>query len=246
MTINRYGTRITLVLYLVGLVSTWIVFMTLLDNSNSLGSFWISLSAVLLAETLLWLYASYLFPNLDRVKRNLPGYLGLGVVILSYLIVVFVYSFFTGFSDLALSGYILIHSITLACTIIASGLILLYLKSTMDHEEDTRSQLVNLHEIESALKEVQLMIKSMKDPQVKEMESIIAALIEKVHYSDPVIPRSILHMDHELINHIYLLEEKVTGMASGNQEHSFKMIVHHLHDLTRRLAHRNEQVLLAK
>lgn len=102
---------------------------------------------------------------------------------MSYLIVVFSYSFFTGIADLAVSEYILVHSTTLASAIIASGLILLYLKSTMDHE---------------------------------------------------------------LINNIYLLEEKVTGMLAGNQEHSFEMIVHHLHDLTRRLVQRNEQVLLAK
>lgn len=58
MKLNRYGTGITLVLYLVALVATWLVFMTLLDNGTSLGSFWISISAVLLAETALWLYAS--------------------------------------------------------------------------------------------------------------------------------------------------------------------------------------------
>lgn len=248
MTLNRYGTWIAFVLYLVGVVSTWVIFITLLDSIALSASFFISFAAVLLAETVLWCYVHYLLRNLHDVKRIIPGYVALGVVIVAYLGAVFVYAFFNGIADLALRWYILIHIITFVCTVIVGGLILLFLKSVKEHEQETESQIVHWHEIVSALQELYRKMVSLNVPQTKEMESIMMTLIEKVQYSDPVTPKSIVYIDHHLQYNIYLLDEEVSGIiaGAGDQEVAFETIIHRLDELKHQLAHRNEQLKILK
>src|SRR5690606_12698620 len=112
MTFNRYGTIIVFVLYLIGMASTLVIFITLFDSVYPSASFWISLVAIMLAETAMWRYIHYWLRNLDTVRRVLPGFLALGVVILAYLAAVLSYSLFTGIAELALLWYMRIHILT--------------------------------------------------------------------------------------------------------------------------------------
>lgn len=246
MTFNRYGTMIVFVLYLIGMASTLVVFISLFDSVVLSASFWISLAAVVLAETALWRYIHYWLRNVDTVKRVIPGYLALGVVILAYLAAVLSYSLFTGIADLALRWYILIHILTFIFAIVVGGLILLFTKFTKVHEQDTQSQMIELQVIESALKQLYSKIRSQDAPENKKIESIITDLIEDVRYSDPVAIHSISYINHQLLHSIQSLEEEVKWMLAVDKQLSIEMVVQRLQDFKQLLIQRNEQLLTSK
>ncbi|WP_410768513.1 hypothetical protein [Fontibacillus sp. BL9] len=246
MTMKRHGSIIAFVLYLVAVVSTLTVYITLHDGFTYSPSFWISLVAIILAETALWIYVRYWINQPDKVKRIIPGYLAMGIVILAYLTAVLCYSFFAGIADLALRWFMLLHVLTCAAAIIVGGAILLFLKYANADESDTRSQIVNLHTIESALKELLLKVQSRNEPQNEEMKSIITKLIEKVHYSDPVMPSDIQYLDQQLLYQIQLIHEEMISRAEGVQDPSPEDMLQRLQDIQHHLTLRNEQLLLTK
>jgi len=233
-------------MYLVAVFSSLIAFLALYTSFVITISFWISLISVLLAETVLWRYADYWLGNVETIKRMVPGYLALGTVIVAYLVAVLTYSFFTGFADLALRWFILLHVLTFAMTVIIGGLLFLFLRSAIDHEEETNTAVVNLHAIEMALKELQDKIRSVDSPVSQEIESVMAKLIDKVHYSDPVTPHSLTYMDQSLYHQIHSLIDQVTLMFSGDQDLSFEGILQGLNEFSSMLARRNSQLLISK
>jgi len=233
-------------LYLVAVFSTLISFLALYTGFVMTISFWISLISVLLAETVLWRYADYWFGNVDTIKRMIPGYLALGTVIVAYFVAVLIFSFFTGFADLALRWFILLHVLTFAMAVILGGLLILFLRSAIDREEETSTGVINLHAIEIALKELHEKIRSVDSPYSHEIESVMTKLIDKVHYSDPVTPQSLTYMDQSLYHQIQSLIEQVTLMFSGDQELSFEVILQSLNEFSSTLARRNSQLLISK
>jgi hypothetical protein len=233
-------------LYVVTVFSTLFAFLALYTSFVITISFWISLISVLLAETILWRYADYWVGNVDTIKKMIPGYLGLGTVIIAYFVAVLVYSFFTGFADLALRWFILLHILTFAMAVIIGGLLFLFVRSAIDREEETNTGVVNLHAIEMALKELQEKIRSVDSPYSQEIESVMAKLIDKVHYSDPITPHSLTYMDQSLYHQIHSLIDQVTLMFLGDQELSFEAILQGLNEFSSTLARRNSQLLISK
>lgn len=240
------GKIVLLGLYLVAVFSTLISFLALYTGFVMTISFWFSLASVLLAETVLWRYADYWCGHVDTIKRMVPGYLALGIVIVAYFVAVLAFSFLTGFADMALRWFILLHVLTFAIAVMLGGLLLLFLRSAIAHEEETSTGVVNLHAIEMALKELHEKIRSVDSPHRSEMESVMIKLIDKVHYSDPVTPQSLSYMDQSLYQQIHSLIEQVTLMLSGDQELSFELILQGLNEFSGTLARRNSQLLISK
>lgn len=246
MTPNRYGSITVFILYLVALLATASIFSTLFDSFSITASFWISLLMIILAETAIALYSNYLIQNLEQVKRVMPGFLAVGAVILIYFLVVVAFSLLTGIAGLALRWFILVHILALALTVIGIGLILLLTKSTQDHEQHSKNQIVNIHHIESALKELQRKIQLLNLSETDEIEVLIKKLIEKVHYSDPVTTKPIHDMDQQFLERIQSLEMEVSSVITGEQELSPERILQYIDDLNIRLKHRNELLILSK
>lgn len=246
MTPNRYGSVTIFILYVVALLATASIFSTLFDSFSITASFWISLFMIILAETGIALYSNYLIQHLEHVKRMLPGFVAVGVVLLIYFLVVVAFSLLTGIAGLALRWFVLVHILALAGTVIIIGLILLLTKSTQEHEQHSKNQIINLYHIETALKELQRKIQLLNLSEMKEIDVLIKALIEKVHYSDPVATRPIHDMDQQFLEQIQSLEMEVSSVMTGEQQISAERIRQYIDDLNVRLKHRNELLLQSK
>ncbi|MNE50164.1 hypothetical protein D3C80_1447250 [compost metagenome] len=97
-----------------------------------------------------------------------------------------------------------------------------------------------------ALKEIHRKTKSLHLTQMEEIDSLIYRLIEKVRYSDPITPDSLLYLNQQLMNSINTLDIELTGAQSGDHDITYEMMVQYINDVHHRLVARNEQVLQAK
>lgn len=246
MSFRRKGAaEITSLLYLIVIIATSFIYITIQGSHFISLAFWVSLAAMFLAETALWRYCLFMIRNMKDVKAFLPGYLSLGVVIAAYLFAVGIYSF-GGTYVLSVEWYIVVHILTLVAALIVAGLIILFIRSARNHEQDIQFHTVKLNEIEMALKEIHRKTKSLHLTQMEEIDSLIYRLIEKVRYSDPITPDSLLYLNQQLMNSINTLDIELTGVQSGDHDITYEMMVQYINDVHHRLVARNEQVLQAK
>ncbi|MEF2964226.1 hypothetical protein V3851_00160 [Paenibacillus sp. M1] len=245
MMLKRNGTAIAFVLYAVVLIASLTVYISLLPFNLFSSSFWLSLVTLILAETAVWFYAHYWIQNYERVNRMIPGYTGLGVIVVGYLAAVIVYSLL---SDAFLPGaYTILHILTLAAAVVIGGIILIFINFTAAKEEETREQVAALHEMEAALKRLLGKLPAYEEPQLSELKSVLAQLIEKVKYSDPVTPESLQMTDQQMLYQIHLLDEELSNAAEGDIEAPpFDLTLRRLRELGQSLTLRNEQVLISK
>lgn len=246
MTFKHSGIKIVTSIYVIALITTMMIFFTLLGDSLVFSSFWISLIAILIAETAIWYYSIFVIGHVDDVKKSVPGYMAIGVVVVLYWLAVILYSFFRGIAHFALGLYVSVHIVTLVTAIILCGLLMLFIRYNSKHEQNTKFHIAQLYEIESALKQVQIKMKSVHSSQMEELNVLIARLIEKVHYSDPVTPDSLLYMNQQIMNSISTLDIEITAALSSDHEITNTVIIQYINDIQDRLAARNEQVLISK
>lgn len=247
MTLDRYGIRIFLILYLVVAAVTLACFAVFRGHAASGVPFWVSLGAVLLAETALWLYASHIVRNLERVKRSVPAWLALGTVLGAYFVLTVVYSLLTALADYALPYYLLLHLITLAAAVVIGALLMLFTRSTEIREHETRTHISGLQEIEFSLRQLQDQAAMLNGPGKRQLEEAIAEFIESVRYSDPVTPDSIAGQDLMLLEELRNLNEIAASMGrTGGQDQELGPIIDQVRQLRRKWKLRNERLLALK
>lgn len=245
--LNRYGTRIFLVIYLAVGAVTLAGFIVLWGHAADAAPFWVSLAAVLLSETALWLYANYMIRNPERVKRTVPAYLALGVVLAAYFALTVIYSLFTAWAEFVLPYYLLLHLITLAAAVILGGLLLLFTGATEKQEREIRTQINGLREIEFSLKQLQGHVAALNGPGKQQLEQSIADFIESVQFSDPITPDSIAGQDLMLLEELRNLNEIAASMNRiGGQDHDLGPIIDQIQQLRRKWKLRNERLLALK
>ncbi|KFN09136.1 Uncharacterised protein [Paenibacillus macerans] len=247
MRLRRYAAAslIVLILYLVGLVSTISVFAIIRQGRMDSFSAWISLGALILAETVMWQYVTYWINHNERVKRNIPGFLALGTIAAAYLIAVFVYSFIAGIDGRFLSGLVLLHILTLTIAVLLGGAVLLFLNYTLKSDETTQSQLIHLYEIESGLKSLLMKIEAYGEAGTGDIKSFLTKLIEQVRFSDPVVPDTLAYLDQDLLFRIDMLKEE---LQQGEKEQRLapESVLLRLQELKHLLDDRNARLLLSK
>lgn len=247
MRLQRYaaGSLIIFIMYLAGLISTISAFAIFWQGKFDSFSAWVSLGALILAETVMWQYVSYWINHNERVKKNIPGFLALGAVIAAYLIAVFVYSFFAGIADRFLSGLVLLHILTLTIAVLLGGTVLLFLNYALKSDDTTQAQLIHLYEIESGLKSLLMSIEAYGEAETGEIKAVLTKLIEQVRFSDPVVPDSLAYLDKDLLFRIDMLKEE---LQQGEQKQSFtpESVLLRLQELKHLLDDRNARLLLSK
>lgn len=239
--------NLLLIVYVIVVFTTLASFFVIWGGFVFTASFWISLASILLAETALWRYCDYVVRHLDQVRRMVPGYLLLGIVISAYFVLVVFYALFTGFADFALPLYFLLHLVTFAAAVILGIIAVVFIRAAGKHEQDIGFQTATLREMEIGLKQLQGTIGMIGGSGKEQLEQAIAELIEKVRYSDPVAPALLAHEDRLLLEEIKLLNEEVS-LKSGdeNQDHSWEPITQRVRLLMQKLDLRNERVLAMK
>ncbi|MGZ7441169.1 hypothetical protein [Paenibacillus sp. TH7-28] len=247
MRLRRYtaASLIIFILYLVGLASTISAFAIIWQGRMDAFSAWISLGALILAETVIWQYVSYWINHYERVKKNIPGFVALGTVAAGYLIAVFVYSFFAGIADRFLSGLVLLHILTLTIAVLLGGTILLFLNYALKSDDTTQAQVIHLYELESGLKSLLMSIEAYGEAEAGEIKAVLTKLIEQVRFSDPVVPDALAYLDQDLLFRIDMLKEEL-GQGGKEQSLAAESVLLRLQELKQLLDDRNARLLLSK
>ncbi|MCM3698973.1 hypothetical protein [Paenibacillus macerans] len=247
MRLRRYtgASLIIFILYLVGLASTISAFAIIWQGRMDTFSAWISLGALILAETVMWKYVSYWINHHERVKKNIPGFVALGTVAAAYLIAVFVYSFFAGIADRFLSGLVLLHILTLTIAVLLGGTILLFLNYALKSDDTTQAQVIHLYELESGLKSLLMSIEAYGEAEAGEIKAVLTKLIEQVRFSDSVVPDALAYLDQDLLFRIDMLKEEL-GQAGKEQSLAAESVLLRLQELKQLLDDRNARLLLSK
>lgn len=244
---DRFGTRIFLVIYIAFVAVTLACFFVLWGHEASTDSFWVSLMAVLVAETALWQYADYMIRNLERVKRSVPAWLALGTVLAAYFVLTIVYSLFTALAKYVQPYYLLLHLITLAAVVVIGALLMLFTRSTESSEQATRTHVSGLREIEFSLRQLQGQVATINGAGKQQLVKAIDEFIESVQYSDPVTPDSIAAQDLMLLEELRNLNEIAASMnRAGNEDHELGPIFDQIQQLRQKWKLRNERLLALK
>jgi len=247
MTLDRFGARVFLVVYIAFVVVTLACFAVFWGHEASGAPFWVSLGAVLLAETALWLYASHIVRHPGSVKRMVPAWLALGVVLAAYFVLTLVYSLLTALAEYFLPYYLLLHLITLAAAVVIGALLLLFARSTEKSEREVRTHVSGLREIEFSLRQLQDSVALMNGPGKQQLEQTIAEFIESVRYSDPVTPDAIAGQDLMLLEELRNLNEIAASMSrTPGQDHELGPIFDQVRRLRQKWKLRNERLLALK
>lgn len=243
---DRHGTRISLVIYIAFVAVTLACFFVLWGHEAFTASFWVSLLAVLLSETALWQYADYMILNLERVKRTVPAWLALGTVLAAYFVLTVVYSLFAALAKFVEPYYLLLHLITLAAVVVGA-LLLLFTRSTENHESATRTHVSGLREIEFSLRQLQGQVAVLNGAGKQQLVNAIDEFIESVRFSDPVTPDSIAGQDLMLLEELRNLNEIAASMSrAGGQDHELGPIFDQIQQLRQKWKLRNERLLALK
>ncbi|WP_339256012.1 hypothetical protein MKZ12_18280 [Paenibacillus sp. FSL R5-0713] len=246
MMVKRSNLLILDVIYLICMLVSTIVSFTLFNHALLSLSFWMNLVASYVAITAIRIYARFIMQNMDRFKRFVPGYTALGVVLVSYLICVMIYTLLSGSADHALRWFVLLHTVTIAIATILCGIIMIYIHSVRSHEADEHTKIENLHLIEKALQ--QLLHTMMQHPvlTVEEERQTVQSLIELVKYSDPITPDSLEKNDRQILMDIELMNSELANQYEAGELVNSERIASQLSQLRYRLKERNQQILISK
>ncbi|WP_440109561.1 hypothetical protein [Paenibacillus sp. QZ-Y1] len=246
MMVNRSNLVILNVIYLIGMLVTSILSVTVFSHAIVSFSFWMNLVASYVAITAIWIYLRHVMLHMDRFKRFVPGYTALGVVLVIYLICVMIYSLFTGSADHGLRWFVLLHTVTLALAVILCGIILIYIQITRRNEAVEQTKMANLHLIENALQQLFQTMEHHSILTVEEERKAVQSLIELVKYSDPIAPDLLEHTDHQILMDIELMHSEIATQCKAGELVNSEHLVSQLSGLKLRLQERNQHILLSK
>ncbi|WP_339234903.1 hypothetical protein MKX40_18655 [Paenibacillus sp. FSL R5-0517] len=246
MMVKRSNLLILDVIYLICMLVSTIVSFTLFNHALLSLSFWMNLVASYVAITAIWIYARFIMQNMDRFKRFVPGYTALGVVLVSYLICVMIYTLLTGSADHALRWFVLLHTVTFAIATILCGIIMIYIHSLRSHEANEHTKIEDLHLIEKALQQLLHTMMQHTVLTVEEERKTVQSLIELVKYSDPITPDSLEKNDRQILMDIELMNSELANQYEAGELVNSERIASQLSQLRFRLKERNQQILISK
>lgn len=246
MFLKRGNALILSMIYIVGLSLVSIMSFTLFGKSILTVSFWISLVACYVGVTALWAYTLYVLQHWESVKRLIPGYASLGVVVVLYLICVLVYSFVTGIADVAFTWFIALHVSTLLLAIIISGVLVIYIRSTTSDQENIQAKIGTLRQVELALIQLQHNLEKPPGAANDSAKATLKEMIELLKYSDPLPPDSYVYNDHRILLDVETLNREWADSHVNDKAVDYDTMSAQLTELKRRLLERNQQTLIGK
>ncbi|MFC9709792.1 hypothetical protein ACFTRD_16770 [Paenibacillus sp. NPDC056933] len=246
MFLKRGNTLILSLIYIVGLSLVSIMSFTLFGKSILTVSFWINLAACYVGVTALWAYTMYVLQHWESVKRLIPGYASLGVVVVVYLICVLTYSLVTGIADVALTWFIALHVSTLLLATIISGILVIYIRSANSNQENIQAKIGTLKQVELVLIQLQHNLEKTPSAAIDGAKATLEEMIEMVKYSDPLPPDSYVYNDHRILLDVEALNREWADSNANDKALDYDTISAQLTTLKCRLIERNQQILIQK
>lgn len=213
-----YSRIVTLIYILAILITLAVVFLIGLPFSRTSHT-WISLGALLLAETAIYGLALHYISGGKRASALIPGYLAYSVIAGLYLAIVIVFIIvFSLAADISTVSYGLLHFIALAIAAIMASLITLYVRHAEQQDGDPSA---SSHDWVPEVRDTLLLVKQELEGWNGEasggLRKGIEELDEKVRYSDPVSHPSLSGTEKNVLNRIRLLANEISELATASE-----------------------------
>lgn len=244
--VKRSNLLILDAIYLVCLVLISVISFTIFMDAFQTISFRINLVATYAAVTALWIYVRYVMKNMERFKRFVPGYAAVFIVLVIYLCCVICYTLFVGFADQGLRWFVLLHVVTAALAFIGCAVLLIFIRSTSQHEAIQQSSAADLNSIDKALKQLLFTMENHSESHLDKDRDSVKSIIELVKYSDPVTPASMQYTDRQILLDIELLNDELASMYSAGESVNKERLTKQIIRLKSHLEERNQQILNSK
>lgn len=209
---------------------------------------WITLSALLLAETIAFRVVIYMLSNHKQFTKLIPGYMAYGTVSgVYFLSVILIVGLFSLWLNVSTFSYFLIHLIALAAAAIVFGLVALYVKNVGHQEADTASQVQLLKGMQLTLLTVKQHVDMWNDENSGSIKQLVEQLEEKVRYSDPISHPSLSLTDQELVQQIQELAERISALVRDTeQQEDVGNLGKFIRNIEHQLEERNRQLVELK
>lgn len=243
MNMSRIYAGVWTFIYVCALALTFTLLLWIGMPFSSPANLWISIWALVLAETAV--YGTALF-GISLQKRNgklSAGYWAFVTVSTLYFIAaaVIVILFSLVFNAPVLS-YVLVHLAVLAAAGIAAGLAAFaFHKSVKDDNGAAETQLV--HNMQHAMRDAVRQLRGGEDDGLlRELER----LEEKVRFSDPVSHPAMLDVDRRLVAEAERLADDICRYAEQPEEAEADSFSRRIRELSDLLTERNEKLIQRK
>jgi hypothetical protein len=246
---QRDYSKILMFIYALSVLLTLAVVLLIGLPYLRVGHAWISISALILAETVIYLLALHYVSNHKRSSGMIPGYLAFSAVASLYLIAILVFIVvFSLVLDVSTTNYGLLHIALLAVAGIMSGFFALYFRHAEHQENESRTQVQWIRGMQSAILTVKQELEGWSDEARGSLRKELEALEEKIRYSDPMSHPELLDMEKVLLGQVYELSSAVRQLAIGTMEVSgeSERLSRQVREITNGLANRNQQLIQLK
>ncbi|MEW4368560.1 hypothetical protein [Paenibacillus kandeliae] len=213
------GIAIIALLYGLSVIVTIVGFVLLGKVLIVDSRFWISLIALLLAETLFWSLAGWGSMRGQAFASTMPAFMAqivvaslYGVLAIGYMLVLWL------LLHVSASFYGWLH---LATFVVAVGIIALvswFMQSERYTDEQEREQKLGIADIRQGLGEAGLHIRNWQEPYRGEVHRLLSELEESVRFSDPVTHPDVWREEEQLTDEVRHLRDQMMNAPSGDEQ----------------------------
>lgn len=246
---QRDYARVVTFIYVLGILITLaVVFLVGLPFSRTSHT-WVSLGALLLAETAIYGLVLHYLSQGKRSSGLIPGYLAFSAIAGLYLIVIIVFIIvFSLVFDVSTTSYALLHFIALAIAAIMASLVTLYVRHSEQQDgEPSASSVQWVPEVRDSLLSIKQELEGWNHEASSRLSKDVASLDEKVRYSDPTSHSSLANTESDVLNQVRLLAREINGLkkaadANGQSE----QIGRQIQEIANLIASRNQRLIQLK
>lgn len=213
---KRYVHIIT-VIYVVIILATLISFIGL-GFSESLFRFIISLSAVLIAESVIYGYCIFWLRTAGSVQRTSPVHLSGAFVTGLYAAIVFISAIvFDWLLEVPPLWYAAIQALILLVGAITLVVIGIYGWNAGSEEQQVKKSIQSFRRYQHEMTEISELASSWNNPEAKQLMTIIRLLHDEFKFSDPVTKPSLYAIEDILQQQISLLHDHVKLLLASKE-----------------------------
>ncbi len=215
---------------------------------------WISLGALLLAETAIYGLILHYLSNNNNLNGLIPGYLAFSAIAGIYLIVVIVFIvIFSLALDITTLSYGLLQFIALALAAIMASLAAIYFRHAEQQDDNSESLVQWVTEMRSTLLAIKQELEDWKHEERGALARGIEALDEKVRCSDPASHPSIALSEESLLYQVRQLGTEISGLVKAvetdedvERSEKSERLGRQIREMTYLVTSRNQQLIQLK
>lgn len=243
---DTYARLITLIYALAVILTLAVVFFIGLQFTGPV-HLWISLAALLIAETAVYGLNLYHIGNRNRPDGIVSGYLAYMTIAGLYLLAAAIAIVISLIFPLSAARYGLIHVILLAAAGILAGFVAIFSRNASDQEQEMKEQVWWVQQMGIALLGIKQDLETWNHQEKERIKKGIEDLEEKVRYSDPVSQPEVASTEMYLLDQARSLASGVRGLANApDAAAEAERIGAQIRDMANQIAVRNRQLLQAK